>query len=84
MIKESKQKQALKIVHDFIIKARSFAYEEKDAKFMAEFLDRVEYLPALMLEEKDSTDFFQCYAKGICEEFNCPEVFNRNKEFWIN
>lgn len=82
MIIREKEKQALKIVHDFIIKARSFAYEEKDAKFIADFLDEVEYLPALMLEEKDQTEFFQKYAKGICEQFNCNEVFARNKDFW--
>lgn len=82
MIVKDKERQALKIIHDFIIKARSFAYENKDGKFMADFLDQVEYLPALMLEEKDQTEFFRDYAKGICEEFDCNEVFARNKDFW--
>lgn len=82
MIEEAKQKQALKIVHDFIIVARRFAYDEKDAKFIADFLDEVEYLPALILEETNQTEFFQKYAKGICEQFDCNEVFARNKDFW--
>lgn len=79
MIQENKQRRALKIVQDLIIKARSFAYEEKDPQFMAEFLDKVEYLPALMLEEKDRTDFFERYLKQICDEYDCHEVLNRNK-----
>ena len=82
MIDKTKEKQALKIVHDFVIKAKSFAYEEKDAKFMAEFPDKVEYLPALMLEERDRTDFFQRYSKGICEQFECDDVLAGNKDFW--
>lgn len=82
MIEEAKQKQALKIVQDFIIVARGFAYDEKEVNFIADFLDSVELLPGLMLEEKDRTDLFQRYAKGICEEFDCNEVFARNKDFW--
>lgn len=45
MIQENKQRWAIQIVQDLIIKARSFAYERKDAQFMAEFLDRVELFP---------------------------------------
>ncbi|MCU0239838.1 MAG: hypothetical protein MUC29_10375 [Pyrinomonadaceae bacterium] len=79
MIEQTKQKRAIKIIQDLIIIARGMAYEGKDVKLLAEFLDKVEYLPALMLEEKDRTDFFERYLIGICEDYNCPEVLSRNK-----
>ena len=79
MIQENKQKWALKIVHDLIIRARWFAYQEKDSKFMAGFLDEVEYLPALMLDERGETDFFERYAKGICEKYNCSGILTINE-----
>jgi hypothetical protein len=80
MIETHRQRRGLKIIQDFIIKARSLAYEGKDTKYIAEFLDKIEYLPALMLEEKDRTELFEKYVVSICEEYNCPEILLRNKK----
>jgi hypothetical protein len=40
----------------------------KDSQYIAEFLDKVEYFPALMPEEKDRMDFFEKYLIEVCKK----------------
>ncbi|HRH43414.1 MAG TPA: hypothetical protein PKY82_17420 [Pyrinomonadaceae bacterium] len=79
MIKENKTRRAIKIVQDLIIVARNFGYEDKEPNYIAKFLDRVELLPGLILEEKDRTDLFEQCVRDICDIYGCEEVINRNK-----
>lgn len=71
MIATHKQKKAIQAIHDLMIEARVFAAEERSHEQLFRFFDHLEYLPALMLEEKDQTIFFEEYLEGICLEFNC-------------
>ena len=74
MIDAKKEKHALSAIQDLIIHGRKMAYEGITGQRMAEFMDGLEYLPALMLMEEDKTDFFEEYLKGICEDFDCSYV----------
>jgi len=48
MIESKKQKKAIQAIQDLIIEARNLAYQNFPNKDLAEFLDGVEYLPALI------------------------------------
>ncbi len=50
MIERNKNKKALQAIQDLIIEARSKAYQNIESKDLAEFLDGLEYLPALVIE----------------------------------
>ena len=70
-----REKVALVAIQRLLVRGRTMAYEANDKKF-AEFFDELEYLPSLILEEDDKSDFFQQYLKGICENFDCIEIYN--------
>jgi hypothetical protein len=74
MIKAEKERRALKAIHDLICHGRKLAYEGTTSKVLAEFMDNLEYLPALMLQESDTTDIFEEYLKGTCERYNCSYI----------
>ncbi|OQP47722.1 hypothetical protein [Niastella populi] len=74
MIKVEKEKKALKAIHDLICHGRKLAYEGTASKILAEFMDDLEYLPALMLQESDTTDLFEEYLKGTCKQFDCDYI----------
>lgn len=40
-------------------------------------LDEIEYLPVLMLDEKDRTQEFEEYLKGICEKYSFMPIWYR-------
>ena len=77
MIEDRKQKKAIQAIQDLIIEARSLAYQNFPNKKLAEFLDGIEYLPALIIEEKDNTDLFERFLKDFCVCNNCLNVINR-------
>ncbi|MFP9114700.1 GTP-binding protein EngB [Flavobacterium sp. RHBU_3] len=77
MVREEKLNNAIKAVHDLIIKTRALAYENYPALALAKLLDEMEYLPALILEEKDQTEFFESYLEHICKQYNFPEILLR-------
>ena len=75
MISEQKKDKALKAIHDLIIKARILTSEHIPNEKMFEFLDSVEYLPALMMESNNKTEFFQEYLKEICVRYDCIYIY---------
>ncbi len=77
MVENRKQKKAIQAIQDLIIEARNLAHKNSPAKELAEFLDGVEYLPALIIEEKDNTDLFEKFLKDFCTCNNCMNVVNR-------
>jgi len=44
---------------------------------LAEFLDGIEYFPALIVEEKDNTELFEKFLKDFCICHNCISIINR-------
>ncbi len=74
MIDPQKLTKAIKVIQDLVIVGRTLAYEGCSSQFMAEYLDHLEYLPGLMLEEKDQTDFFEEYLRAIVVSYKCPHV----------
>jgi len=77
MVKEEKLYNAILAIQDLIIRARNLAYQKHPSEALTELLDEIEYLPALILEKKDRTDFFEFYLEGICTEYGFPDVWNR-------
>lgn len=77
MIAENKLKKALQAIQDLIIEARILAYENISNKDIAEFLDSIEYLPALIIEEKDRTQLFENYLYSIFNTHNCLNVIKK-------
>jgi hypothetical protein len=74
MIEAKKERYALRAIQDLICHGRKMAYEGITGDRMAKFMDDLEYLPALMLEISDKTDFFEEYLKGICLDFDCNYI----------
>jgi hypothetical protein len=77
MIEGRKQKKAIQAVQDLIIEARNLSYQNNLCKDLAEFLDGVEYFPALIVEETDNTGLFEKSLKEFCISNNCMNVLNR-------
>ena len=76
MIAESHTAAALKALHWLFVHQRSLALDRGDRE-AASYFDQAEYLPALMLEADDRTEFFeQCLREfagrdpGACAAFN--------------
>lgn len=76
MIAEIKRKKAIKAIHSLIIEARSLGYKSASSKDIADFLDGIEYLPTLMLEERDTTLIFEEHLKLFCFQYGCFHVIN--------
>ncbi|WP_224994346.1 hypothetical protein [Cesiribacter sp. SM1] len=79
MIEERKLNKAIQAIQDLIIEARKLAYQEIPGKELAEFLDGLEYLPALIVEGGDSTNLFESYLEEFCNRNNCLSVLNKYK-----
>ena len=77
MIESKKQKKAIQAIQDLIIEVRNLAYQNYPSKDLAEFLDGVEYLPALIVEENDRTELFEIFLTDLCVRNNCMSVVNR-------
>ena len=50
------------------------AFEGMPSEQLAYFFDDIEYLPALMLEERNADERFSGYLEEICEKFNCSHI----------
>ena len=77
MIESKKQKKAIQAIQDMIIEARSLAYQNFPNKDLSEFLDEIEYFPALIVEEKDNTELLEKSLKDFCIRHNCMNILNR-------
>ena len=75
MIHIDKQSKAMEAIHDLIIMARMLTQNNPDKLF--DFLDRLEYLPALILEERENTAFFEQFLQELCEQYDCQHIFNK-------
>jgi len=84
MVKEEKLNSAILAIQDLIIWARNLAYQKHPSEALAELLDEIEYLPALILEKEDRTDIFESYLKAICTEYGFPDVWNRYRKSYVN
>ncbi|UTW64179.1 hypothetical protein KFE98_08595 [bacterium SCSIO 12741] len=76
MIETSNYLKAIKAIHNLILEARKMAYEKKNDHVLPEFLDSLEYLPALLLEEKDRSDLFIESLRELCEQYNCMWILD--------
>lgn len=79
MISEDYEKKAIRAVQDLIIHTRNLAYQNQPIHTIAELLDGIEYLPALMLENEDRTELFGQFLEEICRKYDFLEVFERYK-----
>lgn len=68
MINQDKETKAIKAIYDLIIVAKVMAGNGEN---VFAFLDSIEILPALLLEEKNKTRQFELYLQTICNEYDC-------------
>jgi len=80
MIKEEKLNSSILAIQDLIIRARNLAYENHSTGALAEFLDGIEYLPALMLEKEDRTDLFELFLGELCVRNGFPEILDKYRK----
>ena len=73
----SNQAKALKALHRLLIHGRMMAFEGTPSQELAWFFDDIELLPALMMEERNTDDFFGAYLKEICVKFKCDHIFSQ-------
>lgn len=79
MIKQIELAKAILAIQDLIIHGRKLAYQNYPNEQIAEFLDSLEYLPALILETEDRTDLFEQFLEDICIKNNISEIFSKYK-----
>jgi len=80
MVDDKKLGDAILAIHDLIIRARIMAFEKVSNEVMFDFLDELEYLPALILENKrENTKRFEEYLEFICNRYNCPGILIKYK-----
>lgn len=77
MVKGEKFNSAILAIQDLIVQARNLADENCSTEVLAVLFDKMEYLPSLILEKEDRTDFFESYLKAICTQYEFPDVLNR-------
>ncbi|WON95078.1 hypothetical protein [Sphingobacterium sp. UGAL515B_05] len=80
MVDEKKLRDAILAIHDLIIRARLMAFEKVSNEVMFDFLDDLEYLPALILEDKrENTKRFEEYLESICNRYDYPGILIKYK-----
>ncbi len=52
-------------------------YDTNSKEKLVKLLDKIGYLPALMLQKEDKNDFFEQYSKGICEEYEFHHMIKK-------
>jgi hypothetical protein len=77
MVKEEKMNSSILAIQDLIIRARIIASEKQESDMLFNLLDSIEYLPALILEKKDNTDFFKDFLDSVCTEYNFPDIMKK-------
>jgi hypothetical protein len=80
MIKEEKLNNSILAVQDLIIRARNLAYQSHPTEMLAEFLDGVEYLLALMLEKEDRTELFERFLEELCVRYGFTEILDKYRK----
>ncbi|MFA7234962.1 MAG: hypothetical protein WC076_12720 [Terrimicrobiaceae bacterium] len=69
MITPKKLHKALEAIQGVMVEARRMAYANEDQQHIAKLLDHGEYLPGLLLEDRDATKEFEDYLKAIVADF---------------
>lgn len=77
MIENQKQRKAIQAIQELIVKARNYSYQNMPYERLAVFLDDLEYLPSLIVEDKDNTILFEDNLRDICDRNCCMDVFIR-------
>lgn len=77
MIKEEKLNKSIEVIHDLIIKTKIKAVNNESHEEIYNFLDDIEYLPQLILDEKDMTTIFKDELEKICEKYNFSSLLNK-------
>lgn len=73
-------KKLFEAIHALIIEARIMTGNKTNHEDIFDFLDHLEYLPALVIESNDRTNFFEQYLLGICQEYNCMRIYNKYRD----
>jgi len=71
MIPEDKFENALYALQELLIFARSMAYAKKPYKEIADILDTAEYLPYLIMNDKDETERFRMHLQNMADKYGC-------------
>ncbi|MDR3010868.1 MAG: hypothetical protein LBV59_23275 [Sphingobacterium sp.] len=80
MVDEKKLRDAILAIHDLIIRARIMTFEKVSNEVMFDFLDDLEYLPVLILEDKrENTKRFEEYLESICNRYDYPDILIKYK-----
>lgn len=80
MVDEEKLRDAILAIHDLVIRARMMAFEKVSNEVIFDFLDDLEYLPALILEDKrENTKRFEEYLESICNRYDYPGILIKYK-----
>ena len=66
--------KALKSIHDLMIRGRIMAWEN-DNPLLFQFMDDLEYLVALLMEDNDTTEEFKFHLKAICQKIESTYIF---------
>lgn len=77
MINPLKFTRALEAIHGLIIESRIYVGEKKSYDSIFEFIDELEYLPTLILQDKDLTNEFNDYLLFICEKYKIMRIYNK-------
>jgi hypothetical protein len=73
-------KPALKAIQRLLIHGRMMSFDglagkKLEGQVLFEFFDHLEYLPGLLLEDKDTSVRFKEYLARICQQYNCYQIY---------
>ncbi len=77
MIRQDKFENALYALQNVLVFARTMAYKGKTHKEIADILDSAEYLPYLVVSEKDETENFRNHLLSIADKHGCHSCIER-------
>ncbi|MFN0201773.1 MAG: hypothetical protein ACKVTZ_09645 [Bacteroidia bacterium] len=82
MIQNTHKSADLIAIHNLVVKGKALAQNGMENKQLGEFLDALEYFPALICwpDKTDKTDMFVRYLKSTCEEYNCTSIFTKYEQ----
>lgn len=69
MVQQEKSSSALSSLQAVLVLARLMAYEQRPHEDIARVLDVAEYLPALLLEKRDTTREFRECLEGLAATY---------------
>lgn len=79
MIKQENFIKSIEIIHRLLIHLKIMNVNNKSHTEMYNFIDELEYLLLLMLEEEDKTELFEYHLNKICKENKVLFVWEKYK-----